>query len=185
MSEIRVDNITDEEGTGSPNIIYDNAASGLTATSIKGAIDEVSEQAVNSQELLAGVSEAADIDEAVSFIGRGAIVESSSNSNGHYVRWENGEQVCWANLVSDDSSQEGSIYRGTGSGLPVWDFPADFVNTNYVVTGGASDGVSGDVALWVGGAYDQATDSARIKTYGANEWTTAKNIEVMAWGRWK
>ena len=43
MSKIRVDNITDEEGTGSPNIIYDNAASGLTATSVQGAIDEVSE----------------------------------------------------------------------------------------------------------------------------------------------
>ena len=43
MSEIRVDNITDEEGTGSPNIIYDNAASGLTATSVQGVIDEVAQ----------------------------------------------------------------------------------------------------------------------------------------------
>ena len=44
MSEIRVDNITDEAGTGSPNIIYDNAASGLTATSVQGAIDETADE---------------------------------------------------------------------------------------------------------------------------------------------
>ena len=129
MSEIRVDNITDEEGTGSPNIIYDNAASGLTATSIKGAIDEVSEQAVNSQELLAGVSEAADIDEAVSFIGRGAIVESSSNSNGHYVRWENGFQFSWRKVESTDWSDEGSFARALAS------FPADFDTSQHINIG--------------------------------------------------
>ena len=42
MSEIRVDNIKDEAGTGSPNIFYDNAASGLTATSVQAALDETS-----------------------------------------------------------------------------------------------------------------------------------------------
>ena len=51
MSEIRVDNITDEAGTGSPGfsngidatIFYDNAASGLTATSIQAALDETAD----------------------------------------------------------------------------------------------------------------------------------------------
>ena len=95
MSEIRVDNITDEEGTGSPNIIYDNAASGLTATSIKGAIDEVS---------------------------GGAIVESDSNSNGSYVRWESGVQLCLPVFVIDDLSEEIN---------ETINLPADFIDENY------------------------------------------------------
>ena len=47
MSELRVDTIKDEEGTGSPSfpngatIAYDNTASGLVATNIKGAVDEL------------------------------------------------------------------------------------------------------------------------------------------------
>ena len=51
MSEIRVDNITNEAGTGSPGfpngidatIFYDNAASGLTATSVQAALDETAD----------------------------------------------------------------------------------------------------------------------------------------------
>ena len=77
MSEIRVDNITNEEGTGSPNIIYDNSANGLTATSVQGAIDEVS---------------------------GGAIVESGSNSNGSFVRWENGEQVSFRTCLLQETT---------------------------------------------------------------------------------
>jgi hypothetical protein len=45
MSELRVDTIKDEEGTGSPSfpngIAYDNTASGLSATDVQAAIDEV------------------------------------------------------------------------------------------------------------------------------------------------
>ena len=69
------------------------------------------ERTINSQELLAAVSEAADVDEAVSFVGRGAIVESGTNANGSFVRWENGEQVCFGSgLVSHVASNrlEGS-----------------------------------------------------------------------------
>ena len=77
------------------------------------------ERAINSQELLAVVSEAADVDEAVSFVGRGAIVESGTNANGSYVRWENGEQVCSAENQGVIESA-GGVYRVT------WVFPASF-----------------------------------------------------------
>ena len=90
--------------------------------------DGISWGSIDLGELLAAVSEAADIDEAVSFIGRGAIVESVSNSNGHYVRWENGEQVCWnESLVGNWSAISGS---GTHF---IADTPADFV-TAFVPT---------------------------------------------------
>ena len=166
MSEIRVDNITDEEGTGSPNIIYDNAASGLTATSIKGAIDEVSEQTVNSQELLAGVSEAADIDEAVSFIGRGAIVESGSNSNGYYVRWENGDQVCFTRaLFSLDTDGE------------TWTYPSDFTESDSLIIQMSDEGASTGHTFSVNNI---TTSSANlIASSGVNLWN------VFAWGFWK
>ena len=69
-------------------------------------------------------------------IGRGAIVESGSNSNGHYVRWENGEQVCWkdegdldiSQYRDDTTSQAIDIFRYLG--VP-WDFPADFSAPPY------------------------------------------------------
>ena len=71
------------------------------------------ERAIHSQELLAAVTEAADIDEAVSFVGKGAIVESGTNSSGSYVRWENGEQVCWGNFPLTDAKVEVATKRIT------------------------------------------------------------------------
>ena len=52
-------------------------------------------------------------------VGKGAIVESGTNANGSYIRWENGEQVC-------SSRQE--LTRVTGAELSTdWTFPAAFV----------------------------------------------------------
>ena len=175
MSEIRVDNITNEEGTGSPNIIYDNAASGLTATSIKGAIDEVSEQAVNRQELLAGVSEAADIDEAVSFIGRGAIVESGSNDNGHYVRWENGEQVCWA-IVEIDGSTIDNV------GVRSFDLPASFSEGAVSASCGPAPGWSNN-SMWADLFVQVSPTSWGLRS--ATSGSGLQDAHVFAWGFWK
>ena len=176
MSEIRVDNITNEEGTGSPNIIYDNAASGLTATSIKGAIDEVSEQAVNSQELLAGVSEAADIDEAVSMIGKGAIVESDSNDNGFYIRWENGEQVCWVLYTGEISSG----FEATVLSLPA-EFSSNLVacsfsSRNRVIFG--DDRGLGDTIV----AASSTNWNLRVN---GDTFTPHSGTVLFAWGFWK
>ena len=89
------------------------------------------ERAINSEELLSSVSEAADIDEAVSFVGKGAIVESGSNANGHYVRWENGEQVCWASIAIGDFIDVGS---GTSRSIEVASLPASFSGNSASVS---------------------------------------------------
>ena len=65
------------------------------------------ERAIHSEELLAAVSTATTTAEAVSMVGKGAIVESDTNENGSYVRWENGEQFWWirrAELTGMDGS---------------------------------------------------------------------------------
>ena len=50
-------------------------------------------------------------------LGKGAIVESDTNDNGFYVRWENGEQVCWRT--------EGFANDIVDIGF---DFPAEFID---------------------------------------------------------
>ena len=156
MSEIRVDNITDEEGTGSPNIIYDNAASGLTATSIKGAIDEVS---------------------------GGAIVESGTNSNGSFVRWENGEQACF-------SFRELSVTLDSGeTAFKEWIYPAEFDETvSLPVISVNPEGQS------AGRAVEQASGTGSGGAGGSVR-IAIKNIDVgngvgfrlspFGWGFWK
>ena len=187
MSKIRVDNITDEEGTGSPNIIYNNAASGrLTATSVQGAIDEVSEQAVNKQELLAGVSEAADIDEAVSFIGRGAIVESGSNSNGHYVRWENGEQLCRITEAdgfvfpghSSTDNVSGLGRTSLGAGEPIdWSYPAEFISP---------PSVTADSLFFTAWAACRSVTASSVLIYSFSaRGNNQSTCTATAWGFWK
>ena len=48
---------------------------------------------INNQEIENSVSQANNYNDAVSFIGDGAIVESDSNSDGRYTRWSDGTQI--------------------------------------------------------------------------------------------
>jgi hypothetical protein len=58
------------------------------------------------------------------------VVESGSNSNGEYVRFADGTQICWANVegVSATAERASGVY-GSGGGDEVnWTFPASFVS---------------------------------------------------------
>ena len=66
MSEIRVDNITNEAGTGAPEIVDHYKKSNILGT----------------------VSESGGVP-------TGAIIERGSNSNGEYIRFADGTQKCW------------------------------------------------------------------------------------------
>ena len=177
-------------GTESQNISYDNTESGLAADNVQGAIDEVSEhpeeqggihgipegeRAINSEELLAAVSEAEDIDEAVSFIGRGAIVESDSNSNGHYVRWENGEQVCWRTVTHDYNDSTAQTHS----------IPVDFV-------GNWSGGMLQDQGPATGPFRDSQANTFchRQQTRWRTQTMLTNNnflepVHLFGWGFWK
>ena len=66
MSEIRVDNITNEAGTGAPEITDHYKKSNIIGT----------------------VSES-------SGVPTGAIIERGSNANGEYVKYADGTMICW------------------------------------------------------------------------------------------
>src|SRR5690606_6096747 len=53
------------------------------------------------------------------------IVEMDSNSNGTYVRWENGLQVCFIGALVTSTSQD-----------TVWTLPAAFINNQWVFSSG-------------------------------------------------
>jgi len=75
MSEIRVDNITDEAGTGAPEITDHYKKSNILGT----------------------VSESGGVP-------TGSIIERGSNSNGEYVRFADGTQKCWRVLEGGTNS---------------------------------------------------------------------------------
>ena len=141
---------------------------------------------VKEKELLAAVSEAADIDEAVSFVGRGAIVESGTNNNGSFVRWENGEQVCF-NTISDeidfDVSTSSSNIQASRSNVK--SFPAEFSDPDYgigVVTHRRS--------IFSTGAQDNTTraDSHDFRLLFLSSSSVTGQpfvVKYVAWGFWK
>lgn len=120
-------------------------------------------------------------------VGRGAIVESGSNANGHYVRWENGEQVCWLRqfIFTIDGA------RSTTD----WTLPANFSDNNYyanINVSGASGHWSGDSNdrrdLGVSGVDVRSTGSVRFRLMFSEDNETngeINNCSVFAWGFWK
>ena len=136
-------------------------------------VDRFLERAVSSQELLAAVSEAADIDEAVSFVGKGAIVESGSTPDGHYVRWENGEQMATRHETRD--------FNNTTS--PDYDFPASFVSRPATslsfdaTTSSALINIYTDTAISVSETFWRIL----VGTTGDHN----QSVRMTAWGFWK
>ena len=115
-------------------------------------------------------------------VAPGLIVESGSNSNGHYIRWENGEQVCWIEEVtfSGITTSDGEVFH---SDRIVWDYPADFVsepaNSGYIRAGTAR--------AWagIGNAANNDTDSMSVVAFRATSTTSDGSIKLIAWGFWK
>ena len=144
------------------------------------------ERAINSQELLAAVSEAADVDEAVSFVGRGAIVESGTNSNGSYIRWENGEQVCFRSFRDSNvlaTSVTGALFR---SDVVRLDFPSEFtqvVSVAGVHYGESGDGGGGGFVRFFGPSVG-SPDWDSMRLYSSED-NLPFSIQLIAWGFWK
>lgn len=108
---------------------------------------------------------------------------SGSNSNGHWVRFADGTQICWANTTV--------VYVSTGRYLErVWNYPILFSggvtgNLTRANFWGAWRAVSASPSLDIG------TDIARLRLWrqeGAGyEFVSGDSLEVrvMAIGRWK
>jgi hypothetical protein len=64
--------------------------------------------------------------------------DSNSNSNGSYIRFADGTQICWASHspTSFGSNQRSSYQSGYSFRLKTWVFPAAFNSAPVVITGG-------------------------------------------------
>ena len=106
MSQLKVDTITDEEGTGSPDF-----PNGITA----GGLDVYAKG-----NILGTVSQSGGVP-------TGAVIQRGSNANGEFVRFADGTQICWHNLTIDQDGQFSGNSRLSGR----WIFPVSFVDNNH------------------------------------------------------
>jgi hypothetical protein len=85
----------------------------------------------------------------------GAIIERGSNSNGQYVRYADGTQICWAVDI---------VFTVGGVSNVTWSFPAAFVNGDnlayaYLRTGGSD---SGSITFGIQTIYGNTTTSTEF-----------------------
>src|SRR5690606_24377532 len=106
------------------------------------------------------------------------IVEMGSNSNGGYVRWENGLQVCWHQLSFAFTS------GGTNNLLVTWVFPAAFANTNYRMIGVSFTANPTRYIFANSGGKTTSSVNARMERPSDTGNVTVP-AEVLAIGRWK
>ena len=122
-------------------------------------------------------------------VGRGAIVESGSNSNGHYVRWENGEQIAWSDLLYD-SGDSGNIPDGENEGV-TWTLPASFAPGSALVSpvimgAGGTTTIQVDASANLHAASERfPTDSAYISVANNSGNDRPVRLHAIARGFWK
>ena len=119
-------------------------------------------------------------------VGRGAIVESDTNANGNYVRWENGEQKTRQRVTVEVES--------TAINDQSYSFPADFTQdpvrsiTPADIRGSAiGTGNTQAVGLYGESSPSASGGRARLYSQGSEELVTGESVEfdVVAWGFWK
>lgn len=137
---------------------YASAVAGFTPSTVKAALDA-----------LAGVR----------------IVEMGSNSNGEYVRFENGWQVCWHrfNETRSTTTARGALYEDDVG--KVWTYPAAFaVNPAPFLEAYRQN--DDNFALTVGKVFNLSATSLTYKDVSTNAGSSlARTDALMAIGRWK
>ena len=106
-----------------------------------------------------------------------------SNSNGSYIRFADGTQICWA---SHSDSSFNSIVIGNDTNYKYrpkyWLFPAAFANTPVVTSSGDIEGARVDIL----NSYDSSTTQCTIEVGQYNTSTiVVTSCYTLAIGRWK
>lgn len=109
------------------------------------------------------------------------ISESGSNSNGYYVRFADGTQICWhtkytTNLID---TPHGNVYY---SGSDIWTFPASFkIPPKFFSNVESAAGYS-----WAGlGADAVSTTSASFAVFSPVKSYANAFVSLMSIGNWK
>lgn len=112
-----------------------------------------------------------------------SVIDSSgSNSNGEYIRYTSGIQICWVHMdVADQSisTAYGSLFQG----IRTWTFPATFISIPSV---SCSEFKWGTGASW-GGTAGATTTSVTLRGWDTSSRAsgTTVSISAIAIGRWK
>lgn len=115
--------------------------------------------------------------------GQGAIVESGTNSNGSYIRFESGVQICWSVVVTMNYAS-GFTITGT------WTFPAAFNVAPAVFhtpTGGVEELATTSRDTIGIRTNSIGTTSAALELFSNNSFTTGDSMDTygQAYGFWK
>jgi len=114
------------------------------------------------------------------------IVEMGSNSNGEYVRWENGLQVCW--FTNDPTPNFTARTEGAVSGYyhsDNWTYPAAFsANPSVAAIGMGFAGDRAEISLHTS-MVNLSTTQAQIRIWAWNRVDNRVTICRIAIGRWK
>lgn len=110
------------------------------------------------------------------------VVASGSNSNGHWVQFYDGTQICRITEIA--------LTRSSNLELRViWDFPVAFVDTTYSMSGMRKNGNN---AIYRGSSFDYQVNSAsrvtiRMTASNGIDYGNGYNIpaDFIAIGRWK
>jgi hypothetical protein len=125
----------------------------------------------------------ADIVGPVSQVGgvpTGAIMQSGSNANGTWVRYANGEQVCYTNMnaASNITVPHGGIFRSNSA---PWNFPMPFVGVPVVTPNVANNAGF----TWAGiGSSGSTSSSTSVAAFAAGSIVNVPLLSVTARGRW-
>lgn len=115
-------------------------------------------------------------------LGGAVIVESGSNADGHYVRWGDGTQVCFAFMPelqgTTIGTAIGSLYR---SGDITWTYPKPF--SHFFYANGNTSGQSWVVTNTAVGRNNK--NSMIFRLLRATEGVADRDVWFYAIGRWK
>ena len=119
----------------------------------------------------------------------GAIIQRGSNSNGEFVRYADGTQICRTTIDAGNSAANGdgtfpSPYRSDDF---TWSFPASFFVVAPVVTGavrGGDSGVSRTHVFSFRFVSNTQIGQARVVRIGSSDVGMSAIAHIMAHGRW-
>jgi hypothetical protein len=119
----------------------------------------------------------------VPLIGSGGVIEYGSNSNGHYLRFADGAQFCWASHLG---SSYGPVIIGDDPNykhrLKTWTFPAAFISPPVVVHSG--DVAGGMVDIFAAHGISNTQCTLEAGQYNTSS-VAVMDSRTIAIGRWK
>lgn len=116
-----------------------------------------------------------DLEGIARLLGWGVIVEEGSNSDGKYVKWGNGWQVCTANVVVDFSNND----------IQSFPYPSEFIDVFHVSKGYITASSSQTVLPILNSTLIRQLENGwAVYKYG-DTYNDTRRLSLFAIGRWK